>query len=275
MPNPAQTLQLVRREILTQLEVRPTTRYEYRDNLHKRPLLLTELEPAAYSAAAQRILLAANPNLFLTGVNMTSALSTFSPGGGVNLATAGANGDQAIVSPMILTGPINATSIAGTTGAPGATSSPWLTSKSIRMRAVVSLGLIATTRFIMGFKLTNSGATALAPVTDNNAAFFSFDTASPVSATSWRCVTNVAAALTDVVASQRNSPDTLVQANTNYVLEIRIDGRIPTFLINDNPVGSGPQITDAITLQPVIGVQGLGAAAPSFALRHLRISRLY
>lgn len=266
--NPTATINLLERLAMEIRQRDPRKTWSFEDNFRKRALVEADMDPAAFSQAAQRLLSAANTDWKASGTNMTSALATFSPDGGLVMTTAGANNDQALLSPSTVNGAATQLSgIGGSTGAAGV--APWLAAKEPHFEAIVRLSSVAAVRFVAGFKLTTDPTLT----TDNDQVMFSFDTASGVNAARWRCVTSVANVDTDTV--ENSGAFTLVAA-TDYRLQIRVaSDRKPAFLINDQLVGTGPALTTPMAFIPVIGVQALAVAAKAFTIRRGRLSRLF
>ncbi len=250
-------------------------RWYHYENFSGRPIIESDLDLtfSAANQAAQRIYTAANKVWKVSGTNMTSALSTFDSGGGIKLTTAGANNDQALLSPATVNSAATYVSaIGGSTGTSTPTS-PWLSTKAPIMHAIIELPSVAAVRLVAGFKLTTTPTLA----TDNDQAFIGFDTAHATIATKFRVCGSVGGTDYDYEA-KANSTQALsaVAVDTRYVLTVGIlaTSRVPFFAINGQPVGpSIPALTDACGFFPVIGLQALTGAAKSVKIRSVLLSR--
>lgn len=240
----------------------------FMDYFTKRPLLAADIDPGTVNQASQRLTLAMNPDWMVAGTNMTSALSTFSSGGGITLTTAGANADQAILQPAFTNTNVYLTGIGGTTGAAG--TAPWLSAKEIEFNARISLSSVAAVRFMMGFKLTNTPTLA----TDNDQAMFHFDTAATLN-TTFRCVSSNTNVDQEVVTGGEVGP-LVVAAATDYMLRIVIDeNRNPHFYINGALAYTGAQLATPMAFLPFIGIQALAVAAKAVSIREVGLSRIF
>lgn len=270
MPSPQEVKNIIAREGFEKYSRDPSTNWEFNENFSRRPLIASDLDPAAFSQAAQRLLTAANQNLILSGTNMTSALGTFTANlPGITFTTAGANNDQALLSPLTVNS-VQGSMMGGTTGAAG--TSIWRSDRELHFETILAIPTITTVRVVAGFKLT----TAPDVGTDNDGVTFQFDPASGVSGSRWRCVTNVGGTDTDTAESfGGNSGVGAVAASAVYRLQIRILNRNAAFLINSQLVGTSPILTSPMAFIPMVGIQATAAAARSFRISRLRVSRPY
>lgn len=189
--------------------------------------------------AAEATRMIADPDFEVLGTNMTSALSTFNAEGGINLTTAGADNDQAILLPHL---DANQSSWAQWT---------WGTDKKTYWQARIRSGAsIAAAILWAGLKLTNTPTTA----TDNDQVFFRYQNG--VNSGKWQAIYSIGN------TDSANDSGVTVAAATEYVLEIAIDAsRIARFFINNSLVLTSTALTDATDFIPYIGVQASGAAA--------------
>ena len=282
MPSPKATQELIERSNIQDYISNFRQRWEFHDIMDGRPLIQSDLEPAAFSQASQRLLDSASFNWMSAGTNMVSANTSFSSPG-IQLSTAGANNDQAMVVPATVTGVNSISAIGGSTGAAG--TAPWDSLKQLRFQALINLGQIANTRFFCGWKL----AANMNIATDTDEALFSYDTGV---ANVWQCVSRVGG-----VSTTQNVPATDSQAlafktpvaNTNILLEIKMDYNNPvpggassnvvnrqcTFMINRQIAAVGPALTTPMRFIPFFGIQALTGAAQTFIIRNVRLSRTY
>lgn len=250
-------------------------RWYHYENFSGRPIIEADLDLtfSAANQAAQRIYTAANKVWKVSGTNMTSALSTFDSGGGIKLTTAGANNDQALLSPAtVASAATYVSAIGGSTGTSTPTS-PWLSTKAPIMHAIIELPSVAAVRLVVGFKLTTTPTLA----TDDDQAFIGFDTAHATVATKFRACGSIAGTDYDNEA-KANSTQALsaVAADTKYVLTVGVlaTSRVPFFAINGQPVGPAiPALTNACGFFPVIGLQALTGSAKSVKIRSVLLSR--
>lgn len=270
MPSPDSTRNLIDTRMRERWRSDPTRYYGVEESFLKRPMIEADLDwdPATTPTQAEfRLAIAANHGFKSSGTNMTSALATYAQGGGVTLTTAGADNDQALLSPATVNTTVQVSNWGGTTGGSGV--APWLSAKEIGFEAIISLSSIADVQIQVGYKLTTTPTLA----TDADQVMLSFDTESAVNAARWRCVTSVANVDTDTVES--NGAFT-VAAATDYRLAIRVgSNRQPTFFINGVYVGAGPALTTPMAFIPVVALQALAGAAKAFTIRRLRCDRLY
>jgi len=188
--------------------------------------------------AAESTRMIADPDFEVLGTNMTSALSTFNAEGGINLTTAGADNDQAILLPHLDANQSSWTS--WTWGSDKA--SYWM----LRFKTGAS---IAAAIIWAGLKLTNTPTTA----TDNDQAFFRYQNG--VNSGRFQAIYSI-----DGTDSANDSGVT-VAAATEYVLEVAIDAsRIARFFINNTLVLTSTALKDATDFIPYLGVQASGAA---------------
>jgi hypothetical protein len=250
-------------------------RWYHYENFALRPLgeLLTDVAPSGVNQAANRILQQANLNWGVSGTNMVSALSTYGANGGLLLTTAGADNDQALLSPKTANaGAIQISGIGGTTGTSTPTS-PFLSTNAPIMEAIIELPSVAAVRMVCGFKLTTDPTTT----TDNDKTMIAFDTASAVSASRFRLVSSTGGTDYDYEAKDNSTQQRgIVAANTKYVLTVGIlpTSRIPFFAINGTAVGPAlPALTTGCGFMPVIGLQALAGEAKSIVVRSVTLSR--
>ena len=227
------------------------------ERFEKRPALnaviaLDENSNAAAHAAAQ----IANKDWEVLGTNMTTALCTYSTGGGIVLTTAGAASDQAIVTPHLDTNQSSWASGRFITTAADLYMSFWIRTGSAITTSVVWAGL----------KLTNTHV----DTTDADQFYFRYENG--VNSGKWQI--NTSRSNVDV------NVDTGVTAalSTDYFLELLIDAnRLPTAWINGTQVLSpaisatgGAALTTAITLIPYVGVfDNAGGSARAVRVRQI------
>lgn len=250
-------------------------RWYHYENFSGRPIIESDLDLtfSAANQAAQRIYTAANKVWKVSGTNMTSALSTFDPGGGIKLTTAGADNDQALLSPATVASAATYVSAIGGSSGTSTPTSPFLSTKAPLMHAIIELPSVAAVRLVAGFKLTTTPTLA----TDNDQAFIGFDTAHATIPAKFRVCGSVGGTDYDYEA-KANSTQALtdVAADTRYVLTVGVlpTSRVPFFALNGQPVGpSIPALTDACGFFPVIGFQALTGSAKTIKIRSVLLSR--
>ena len=243
----------------------------------QRPGLNANIDQAS-TVEVQRAL---NRNWEALGTNMTTALCTFATtSAGVLAKTAGADEDQAILTPHLDTA---ATAWAGCL---------WGTENSVSFETSIMLPALDNQKVWAGLKLTNDQLVA----TDANQAFFKYQTDATNSEAfttfaNWHFVHSIGG--TDYISQ---IPVT-VAANTPYHLKIEIDSdRKATCFINGvqynitstsgstggtavtavQPVTAATN-TDALTndvdLFPYIGIEAGAAAAEAVNVHYTAISR--
>ena len=219
---------------------------------------------------------ALNRNWEALGTNMTTALCTFaSTSGGVLATTAGADQDQAILTPHLDTA---ATAWAGT---------KWGTENETHFETSIMLPAIDNQKVWAGLKLTNDQLVA----TDANQVFFKFQTDATNSEaftdfTKWHFVHSIGG--TDYIGQL---PIT-VAANTPYHLKITIDSdRKASIFVNGiqynvtstsgstggTAVTTGTTksaaLTNDIDLIPYVGIEAGAAAAEAVNCHYVCCSR--
>ena len=219
---------------------------------------------------------ALNRNWEALGTNMTTALCTFATtSGGVLATTAGADQDQAILTPHLDTA---ATAWAGTL---------WGTENQVHFETSIMLPAIDNQKVWAGLKLTNDQLVA----TDANQVFFKFQT----DATNSEAFTDFtklhfvhSIANTDYISQL---PIT-VAANTPYHLKITIDSdRKASIFVNGEQYnvtttsgstggtavtkGTTPStaLTDDIDLIPYVGIEAGAGAAEAVNCHYVCCSR--
>lgn len=227
-------------------------RFELVERFQKAPKLNADILSA--TEATNEV---CNRDFEVLGTNMTSALSVHYVEGGILITTAGAANDQAIVLPHLDAGE---SAWAQTT---------WGTDQQVRWEAVIQTTASVTAEKIWaGLKLTNTNVVA----TDNDQAYFLYDTAAGASPTLWHFVYSIGGTDTDTAVSSALVP--AVAVNTTYHLLINIDSsRIATFYINGLLVGTSTALTNATDLIPYIGVMDTAGAAKSLRIFKTAISR--
>lgn len=206
-----------------------------------------------YTTAAAVALHIANRDFELLGTNASSAASLLYAEGGVEITTATSANDQMIIAPHLNS---NQTAWTVTT---------WGTDQQTRWECAISTAAsIASVRIWAGLKLTNTSVIA----TDNEQAFFVFDTGASANATKWHTVYSVAGADTEAAVGDA------VAASTKYHLCIDIDSsRVARFYLDGNLVTKSSALANATDLIPYIGVQTLTTAAKAIRVFHQGISR--
>jgi len=219
---------------------------------------------------------ALNRNWEALGTNMTTALCTFaSTSGGVLATTAGADQDQAILTPHLDTA---ATAWAGT---------QWGTENETHFETSVMLPALDNQKVWAGLKLTNDQLVA----TDDDQVFFKFQTDATNSEaftdfTTWHFVHSIGG--TDYISQ---IPVT-VAANTPYHLKITIDSdRKASIFVNGEQYnvtttsgstggtavtkGTTPStaLTDDVDLIPYVGIEAGAAAAEAVNCHYVCCSR--
>ena len=224
---------------------------------------------------------ALNRNWEALGTNMTTALCTFATtSGGVLATTAGADQDQAILTPHLDTA---ATAWAGTL---------WGTENQVHFATSIMLPALDNQKVWAGLKLTNDQLIA----TDANQAYFKYQTDATNSEAFddyavWHFVHSIGG--TDYITAL---PIT-VAANTPYHLKIEIDSsRKATIFVNGiqynvaNTAGSTggttatavqpsalpvktAALTDDVDLIPYVGIEAGAAAAEAVNVHYVCCSR--
>jgi len=243
----------------------------------QRPGLNANIDQAS-TVEVQRAL---NRNWEALGTNMTTALCTFATtSAGILATTAGADQDQAIITPHLDTA---ATAWAGCL---------WGTENSVHFETSIMLPALDNQKVWAGLKLTNDQLVA----TDDDQAYFKYQTDATNSEaftdfSVWHFVHSIGG--TDYITAL---PVT-VAANTPYHLKIEIDSdRKATIFINGvqynvaNTAGStggttatavqpGVQVTktaaltDDVDFIPYVGIEAGAAAAEAVNVHHVCMSR--
>lgn len=230
------------------------------ENFQQRPALNAIFAPAltgndAADAAEIVALNIANRNWEVLGTNMTTALATFAAGGGITLTTAGADADQAILTPHLDT---NQTAWA---------SASWSTNKEMLFSVVFETAAnITNLKLWTGFKLTNTPVT----VTDNDQLFLRYED----DVSSGAFVFNHSYSGTDVENVSSIAP--AVSQRFHYICLIDRN-RIPYHYLNNELIYTGlVAMTASVTLIPYFGIMADGAAAAKAAtVRQIVCSQRY
>ena len=259
--------------------LKDTRRYYLEEYFLQRPILNADLDAASTVEVAR----AGQKNFEVLGTNMTSALSTFATtSAGINITTAGADQDQAILAPHLdNAGTGDTDSISAWTGV------QWGTENSTHWECSIMLPAIDNQKVWAGLKLTNDQLVA----TDANQAFFKFQTDATNSEafddfTKWHLVHSVDG--TDFISQ---IPIT-VAANTPYHFKIEIDSdRKAAVFVNGQQynvtttsgstggtaVSTGTTktggLTDDVDFIPYIGIEEGAAAAEAVNIHYTAISR--
>jgi len=257
--------------------VKDARRFYLEEFFLQRPGLNANIDQVS-TVEVQRAL---NRNWEALGTNMTTALCTFATtSGGVLATTAGADQDQAILTPHLDTA---ATAWAGTL---------WGTENSVHFETSVMLPALDNQKVWAGLKLTNDQLVA----TDANQIFFKYQTDATNSEafsdySYWHLVHSIGG--TDYISQ---IPVT-VAANTPYHLKIEIDSdRKATCFVNGiqynitSTSGStggtavtavqpgeaatkSAALTDDIDLIPYVGIEAGAAAAEAVNVHYVSCSR--
>ena len=228
--------------LITNLFDNEFERTSYKTNFTKKPILASDfLITATNPTLAQMAFIAQSHETMEVdaGTNATSALSTFSTGGGLPLTTAGASADQEIIRSKAV---------------------------ALAFRCRLKTGAsIADVRIVAGLFLTV--AQPFAEGTDNDAIFFTFADASSANFRLCYNVGGTDAALDSGLA---------VAASTTYDLMITVSAdRIVTFFIDDKIRGTSGStaLTADIDLLPFIGVEARATAAKACTIRGFGLSK--
>lgn len=231
------------------------TRFVLRESFKKRPALKAVKD---YGTPSNAEIIAgdiANDNFAVLGTNMTTALCTFSAGGGITLTTAGASADSAIVLPHL-----------NTNMTPWAVANQWGSSKSPRWETTITTGAsIALTSIWAGLKLTNTPVIA----TDNDQVYFRYDSAE--NSGKWQLIHSRSDVDVTTVSSVTVAASTLYR----LVIEVESDRTFMAY-INGAAVGSIPfaALTASIDLKPYAGVLANTAAAKAIDVKYIECSKL-
>ena len=219
---------------------------------------------------------ALNRNWEALGTNMTTALATFAAtSAGILATTAGADADQAILTPHLDTA---ATAWAGT---------KWGTENEVHFETSIMLPALDNQKVWAGLKLTNDQLVA----TDDDQAYFKYQTDATNSEaftdfTKWHFVHSIGG--TDFISQL---PIT-VATNTPYHLKITIDSdRKASIFVNGEQYnvtttsgstggtavtkGTTPSgaLTDDVDLIPYVGIEAGAAAAEAVNVHYVCCSR--
>jgi hypothetical protein len=261
-------------------------RFALEERFLQRPALNADIDQV-YTVEVAR---AANKNFEVLGTNMTTALATFSATrASVNIATAGADEDQAIIAPHL------DTTTDQTDCATAWNGIQWGTENQVKWQASITTNAIDNQKIWAGLKLTNDQLIA----TDADQAYFKFQT----DATNSEAFTDYtllhfvhSIGGTDYISAL---PIT-VTANTTYHLGISINAaREATIFVNGiqynvtatagstggtavtsvNPDGSTAAVrtaalTNDVDFIPYIGIEAGAAAAESLDVSYEGISRI-
>ena len=252
--------------------LKDTRRYYLEEYFLQRPGLNADIDQVS-TTEVQRAL---NRNWEALGTNMTTALCTFATtSAGVLATTAGADQDQAILTPHLDTA---ATAWAGT---------KWGTENEVSWECSIMLPALDNQKVWAGLKLTNDQLVA----TDANQAFFKYQTDATNSEafsdySYWHFVHSIGG--TDYISQL---PIT-VAANTPYHFKIEIDSdRKAAIFVNGQQynvtstsgstggtaVSTGTTktaaLTDDVDFIPYIGIEAGAAAAEAVNVHYTAISR--
>jgi len=259
--------------------LKDTRRYYLEEYFLQRPILNADLDAASTVEVAR----AGQKNFEVLGTNMTSALSTFATtSAGINITTAGADQDQAILAPHLdNAGTGDTDSISAWTGV------QWGTENQTEWECSIMLPAIDNQKVWAGLKLTNDQLVA----TDDDQIYFKFQTDATNSEaftdfTKWHLVHSVGG--TDFISQ---IPIT-VAANTPYHFKISIDSdRKAAIFVNGQQynvtttsgstggtaVTTGTTktgaLTDDVDFIPYIGIEAGAAAAEAVNIHYTAISR--
>ena len=243
----------------------------------QRPGINANIDQAS-TVEVQRAL---NRNWEALGTNMTTALATFaSTSAGILATTAGADADQAILTPHLDTA---ATAWAGT---------KWGTENEVHFETSIMLPALDNQKVWAGLKLTNDQLVA----TDANQAFFKFQTDATNSEAfddyaKWHFVYSIAD--TDYISRLPIA----VETDTPYHFKIEVDSdRKATIFVNGiqynvtttagstggtavtavqpgKAVTKTAALTDNIDLIPYVGIEAGAAAAEAVNVHYVACSR--
>lgn len=213
----------------------------------------------------------ANRDFEVLGTNMTTALCTFAtpPITGITLTTAGADADQAILTPHL-----------DTAQSLWAVVNQWKSNYSPRFEAWIRTGAAITKQIVqLGFQLTNAMDVDEATITDADLIVFRYSSEAASNPTYWKCVSSRGGV--DVIDALRSIP--AVAADTWYHFVITIDSNLkPHIYVNGydltsqlSAAGQAALVT-AKAFIPYIGIAGNGTApgAKAMSVRYLSCSRL-
>ena len=257
--------------------IKDARRYYLEEWFLQRPGINADIDQAS-TVEVQRAL---NKNWEALGTNMTTALCTFATtSAGVLATTAGADQDQAILTPHLDTA---ATAWAGT---------KWGTENEVHFETSIMLPALDNQKVWAGLKLTNDQLVA----TDANQVFFKYQTDATNSEsftdfTKWHFIHSIGG--TDYISQL---PIT-VAANTPYHLKIEIDSsRQATIFVNGiqyNVTGTSGStggtavtsvqpgksatktaaLTNDVDFIPYVGIEAGAAAAEAVNVHYVCCSR--
>lgn len=205
---------------------------------------------------AASVLFSTDTDFEVLGTSADATEITNGPEGGIVLTTEGAASDQTIVLPLTTASRTPWTSIT------------WGTDQATRYEAVIQTGAsITAAKVWVGLKLTNTNVVA----TDNDQAYFLYDSAAGADATKWHAVYSIAGVDTDAAVS---SSIAAVAVSTIYHLVVDIDSsRIARFYVNGVLGATSTALTTATDLIPYVGVMDTAGAAKAITLFKASISR--
>lgn len=210
----------------------------------------------------------------VVGTNMTSALATFTSGGGCTVTTAGADNDQAIVVPhadALIT---------------ALDDMLWKTANQPYISANIITGAsIAATTIWLGFQDGDGGVGETTPAgiigTPADQFGFMYSSEGASTTTEWSCVSSRAGVDTETVALRDADVSTSaedVAASTLYRFEAYLDkDLIPTYAINGIQVATADNtaLGSVTDVKFCIGVHAHAAAAKAITVRNFAVSQLY
>ena len=266
----------------TTLSGRDIRRYTLEEYFVQRPAINADIDQVHTVEVAR----GANKNFEVLGTNMTTALATFdTTRAGISMTTAGADQDQAIVTPHL------DTTTNQTDGNSAWYGIEWGTENQVSWECSISTNAIDNQKIWAGLKLTNDQLIA----TDADQLFFKFQTdlTNSEAFTDYTLLHFVhSIGGTDYISAL---PIT-VAANTTYHLKIVVDeNRKATIFVNGiqynvtTTAGSTggtavtvataipvktAALTDDIDLIPYIGIEAGAAAAESLDVHYTGISRV-
>lgn len=205
----------------------------------------------------------------LSGTNAAAANVTRPATGGLTLTTAGASGDQMVISPNKING-VFMNGLGGTV---------WRPDSGLIFRALITTpATITDIRILIGLKLAFSTTTGAedhdsgATITDDDYVLFAFDTSHASSASYWHlCAGNNGVDVHTVADTFKTLP---VAASKRYLLEIAVDGDdVPHFMVNGADAGSLAALrSGSVLLLPFFGIQALTGAARSLTVEGGEVS---
>lgn len=205
--------------------------------------------PSVNASAAYSV----NTNFEILGTNASADDVTFaSTIAGIQLQTDGADNDQVIVLPHLVSG------LTAWTGIKWGTENQTEWECCIRTSASIATQLIWA-----GLKLTNTPTIA----TDNDQVFFRYSTDD--SNTNWQIISSIGG--TDTTTNSGIA----VAASTNYRFRVKIiNSRSAECYINDVLIYRTTALTNDVDLIPYVGIQALDTAVVTMNLSYEKISRI-